>query len=240
MQTLIRTIEAVEKTVPLLTVASYNIRRCVGTDGRRDPERTVQVLRELDVQVIGLQEVHWKSSDMDFMAKAAGLAAIPGPTMQRSPGFYGNVLLTGCRVNAVRRLDLTVPGKEPRGGIDATLDVQGISLRIIATHLGLRTSERRYQLGRLLNALDSGNEELTVLLGDINEWFPLSRTLRPLHTRLGRPPALPTFPSWFPLLPLDRIWVQPREALANLCVHRTPLARVASDHLPLKAHIAVH
>ena len=79
-----------------------------------------------------------------------------------------------------------------------------------------------------------------VVLGDINEWLPLGRPLRWMHGLFGRSPAERSFPSRWPLVALDRVWVRPRHALLALKAHRTPLAEQASDHLPVKAIVAIH
>lgn len=228
-------------------VVSYNVHQCVGMDGRRVPERIARVLRNLKADIVGLQEVDSPSDDdrvsdqMRYLATATGLQAIAGPTIQRHRGHYGNVLLTRHPIRVVRRLDLSVPGREPRGAIDVDLDCMGATVRVLATHLGLRSVERRTQVRRLLTALAEARSpdysSPLIVLGDINEWFLLRPTLRWLNSRLGKTPALRTFPASFPLFALDRIWVQPRSALVTLDVCRTALTRIASDHLPLRATI---
>ena len=109
-------------------------------------------------------------------------------------------------------------------------------LRLIATHLGLRPYERRLQMRRLLA---QPNDAVTVLLGDLNEWFLWGRPLRWLRSRYGATPAPATYPSAWPVLALDGIWVSPHRMLRELKVHASPLARVASDHLPLRAEISL-
>jgi endonuclease/exonuclease/phosphatase family metal-dependent hydrolase len=109
----------------------------------------------------------------------------------------------------------------------------------VITHLGLLPGERREQVRRLMDALGRPTSRLVILCGDINEWFAVGRPLRWLHARLGRSPTLRTFPAGFPLFALDRIWVQPREAVVKLAVHDTPMARVASDHLPLTVDVDI-
>ncbi|HSF34412.1 MAG TPA: endonuclease/exonuclease/phosphatase family protein [Candidatus Tectomicrobia bacterium] len=228
------------------SVASYNIHQCVGLDGRRDVARIARVLSDLDTQLIGLQEVgtdlhgQTKSSQMEYLAHTTGLHAIAGPTLERQTGPYGNALLTGWRVLGSRLHDLTVPGREPRGAIDADLDIAGQTVRVVVTHLGLAAAERRYQVRRLLETLSDEQHQFIIILGDINEWILRSRPLRWLHARFGVPPAPRTFPSWAPLFALDRIWVLPRKALLEVRAHGTALTRIASDHLPVRALIAVN
>lgn len=214
-------------------------------DGRKDPGRIAEVLRELGADIVGLQEVDSKpGEDSGFeltreLAKTTDFHVTPGVTILRDDEHYGNVLLTGRRVSEVRRLDLSYPGREPRGAIDVDLDLEGESIRVIVTHLGLRPRERRVQVGKLLDVLMMEPDRLTVVMGDINEWLPGSRPLRWLRGRLGRPPAPRTFPAFFPLLSLDRIWVWPIRALLSIRAHNSPTARVASDHLPIAADVAV-
>jgi endonuclease/exonuclease/phosphatase family metal-dependent hydrolase len=224
-------------------VASYNIHRAVGRDGRFDPERTAEVLAELDAQVIALQEVHTGRTGRDLVRlfrERVGMEAVLGMTMLRREAEYGNVLLTRHRVLRVARLDLSVPPHEPRGALDVMLDSGGgRRLRVLATHLGLWPYERRRQVKRLLAALDGAEEDALVLLGDLNEWFLWGRPLRWLHVQFKRTPAPATFPAGRPLFALDRLWVRPRTALKRLAVHTSPRARLASDHLPLVATLAL-
>ena len=176
---------------------------------------------------------------MEFLAHVAGLHAISGPTIERKDGHYGNVLLTRLPILEVRKLDLTVYRREPRGALDVELDAHGQRLRVIATHLGLLPSERRSQVQRILELCEWGSEDVTVLLGDINEWLITGRPLRWLHARFGQGVGGRSYPARFPLFALDRIWVRPTSALASFRVHTTPLSRAASDHLPVTAEIAL-
>ena len=225
----------------VFSVLSYNIHECVGSDQRRNPARIAEVIKESGAQIIGLQEVHSDPSgaeelhQMNYLAAATGLRAIPGPAVERRNGHYGNVLLTSARVLAVHNLNLSYPGREPRGAIDADLELCGATVRVIVTHLGLLPAERRFQVRKLLLALSEPRAPLVILLSDFNEWLPIGRSLRWIHTRLGKCALLRTFPAVLPVFALDRIWVAPAAALVNVSCVRTPLTRVASDHLPLKA-----
>ncbi|HSF48421.1 MAG TPA: endonuclease/exonuclease/phosphatase family protein [Burkholderiales bacterium] len=166
------------------------------------------------------------------------MQAIPGVTILRHDGDYGNALLTRRPVLAVRRHDFSFRKREPRGALDVDLQLGGERVQVIVTHLGLKPAERRFQVKQLLELLlGCASDRLVVVLGDINEWLPLSRPLRWLHGLLGRPPSQRTFPVWLPVFALDRVWVRPRDALLDLRVHNSPLARTASDHYPIRAVI---
>lgn len=228
-----------------LRIASYNIHGCVGHDRRANTARIASVINELGCDAVGLQEVGTPfaggkdAMQLEELARATGMQAIAGHTIIHDNGTYGNAILTRRPVIAVRRHEFNYRQREPRGALEVDLDVAGTLVRVIATHLGLRPAERRYQVNCMLRVLhDLPQEQPVVVLGDINEWLPLSRPLRWLHGVLGRAPAERSFPSALPLLALDRVWVRPRHTLLAFTAHRSPLARAASDHLPVKALVA--
>ena len=226
-----------------LTLVTYNIHACVGTDGRFEPARIASVLRELDADVVALQEVDHHHVDghdlLDYLAAKTGLTAIAGPTLLRESRHYGNAILTKLPILTVNRVDLTLPGREPRGALDVTLDGKERHVQVVATHLGLKPWERRQQVRQLLKLFDSGSKDIYVLLGDLNEWFLWGRPLRWLHGHFRSTPHVATYPSRQPFMALDRLWVHPRRRLAKLEVHASSLARIASDHLPLKGTIEI-
>lgn len=224
-----------------IRLATYNIHGCIGRDGRMDVDRIARVLVELEADVVALQEVHsspGSSSTLDLLAEHAGMHALAGPTMVRADASYGNALLSRRPPLENRGIDLSVAGREPRGALDALFEISGLRLRVLATHLGLRPAERRQQIRRLLSEIDTRRGEPLVLMGDLNEWFLWGRPLRWLHAVFSETPAPATFPSALPMLALDRLWVEPRHLLRTVAAHSSPLARVASDHLPLVGTLA--
>ena len=228
--------------MPALKIVSYNVHRAIGCDRRFSPDRILAVLKEIDADVVALQEVeaHESGSDMlEWLAKQTGMHAIAGTTLLRHDGHYGNGLLTRMPIRQKTLCDLSWRGREPRGAIAADLDVRGEPLRVVATHLGLRPAERREQVQRLIKLFSDAPRDKAVLLGDLNEWFLWGRPLRRLQRYFKHTPHVSTFPSAWPCLALDRVWTHPRSMLKRLCVHRTALSRVASDHLPLVATLEV-
>lgn len=227
-------------------IASYNVHRCIGSDGVHDPDRVAAVLGELQADVIGLQEVvsgpesEGGVDEVSYLARAGGFGWVRGPTMRGPAGRYGNALLTRLRVLDARLHDLSQQDREPRGAIDVVLAHERMRLRVVATHLGLLAPERSAQCQRLLEHLAAWHAvDVSVLLGDFNDWWTPAHGLDALHAHFGATPALRSFPAKAPLLPLDRIWVKPSSAVLQLRAHRSPLARRASDHLPVRAVVDV-
>lgn len=221
-----------------IRIATYNIHRCVGTDGRQDVQRIAEVIRELDADILGLQEVDSDpagfrdSKQMDYLASLTGYEAVPGFTIMEDDRHYGNALLSRLPVMAWRSVDLSVTGREPRAAIDAEIKVLGNRVRIVVTHLGLKLGERRDQTGCLLDAVGPSPMP-TVLLGDLNEWIPLFGTGRRFRDRFGHRRHPASFPVCCPFIALDRIHCEPDALLADTWAHRSALSRVASDHLPV-------
>lgn len=237
-------------SVATLRVATYNVHGCVGTDRRHDPERIASVVSELDADVVALQEFTYPASVALESREPVELVTLDsyqcalGPT--REFGWkkietrcFGNALLTRHPIVDVHRIDLSMDRREPRGALAATVDVGGTPVHVLATHLGLKVTERRFQVRQLLSYLDSVRYSIVVVLGDFNDWLPGRSAVRVLDDRMGRSQSLRSFPSARPILPLDRIWIQPASALRRMFVHRSALARRASDHLPVVADIAL-
>jgi endonuclease/exonuclease/phosphatase family metal-dependent hydrolase len=225
------------------TIASYNVHKCVGTDGRFDPARTAAVVSELDADIVALQEADERMGervgllDLDALTRLTDLVPLHLPQGGRSHGWHGNLLL--ARAGAVQQVTpIHLPGLEPRGALIVDLEIKGVQLRVIGAHLGLLRHSRKRQAGAILEATQSVLRP-TIILGDLNEWRVNTRSsLLSLLPQFGPLNAiLPSFPSRFPLLALDRILARPQTLIASIEVHHSPLARVASDHLPIKARL---
>jgi endonuclease/exonuclease/phosphatase family metal-dependent hydrolase len=203
------------------------------------------VICELDCDVVALQEVDSRYhaegcvDQFERLAELTKLRAIAGPALRDHRGHYGNALLTRLPVVRVSHFDLSVGRREPRSALDVVLAAPGaVPLRVVATHLGLSGRERRAQIRRLLQIL--GERPLParlVLLGDMNEWHPFAPRLGQLNASFHTTRRVRSFPAHCPLLALDQIWVTRPGRLLAPRAHRSPLARIASDHLPIRAEL---
>ncbi|MCD6074065.1 MAG: putative endonuclease/exonuclease/phosphatase [Rhodospirillales bacterium] len=221
-----------------LRVMTYNIHSCVGGDRRYDPERILAILREVDADIIALQEVggfmHGELEQAHFFEHKLDMKAVIGHNRFRSNISFGNVLLVrkDIEIEDMSLVDLSVVPFERRGAIDCILRTRIGPIRTIATHLGLLVRERRKQIEIIANRLLERPQPITLILGDFNIFGPERRRLR----LIGAPTVLPkiySFPARRPLMSLDRIWAIPNDRLTKLDRLRTPLSRIASDHLPL-------
>ena len=228
-----------------LVIASYNIHKCVGVDKRFDPGRIIDVICELDADIVALQEADQRFGeragllDMERLRRDCHLVSVPIAAFSpKGHGWHGNVLL--LREGVVAHVEqLKLPGVEPRGALMVDLDLKAGPLRIIAAHFGLLRHSRGQQARAILAALKAGDARPTLLIGDLNEWRIGRRSalsmLDPVFD--ASISAVPSFPSRFPLLALDRVMGSPHTLVTHVEAHQSPLSRVASDHLPLKAHI---
>jgi|GEM_PF-29712 len=231
-----------EKTAGDIILCSYNIHKCVGTDKIFNPGRIVEVIAELNADILALQEVDKRFGerygllDLDDLYAKTGLRPVPIHTISpQGQGWHGNALFfregSACCIE-----QLALPGVEPRGALIVDFFLKQGPLRVIAAHFGLLRRSRALQAEAILNFLKNKQDMPTVLLGDLNEWR-MGRTsslngLMPFFTDMAESPS---FPSRFPVLALDRVFSTPHNLVKKLAVHDTPLARAASDHLPIRA-----
>jgi endonuclease/exonuclease/phosphatase family metal-dependent hydrolase len=228
----------------MIRVASYNMRKAIGTDRRRRPERTIEVLNELDADVIALQE-----ADRRFGSKASALPlamieALSGykPVVldirAESVGWHGNALLVRKDVEVREHHLFRLPSLEPRGAVLAELLLDGALLRVVGMHLDLSGLWRRQQAQAILSHLhEREGEPPTVLMGDLNEWSTRGGCLRDFAADHDFAPCGRSFHARRPIASLDRIMVSRDLEVVASGVHRTPCSRRASDHLPIWAEI---
>lgn len=228
----------------MITVASYNMRKAIGTDRRRDPMRTLEVLREIDADVIALQE-----ADRRFGSRTGVISphlldehspwkALPVGVRTQSMGWHGNALLvrkdavvSGCEA-------IHLPTLEPRGAVMADVRVNGVPLRVVGMHLDLSGLWRRRQAHAILSHVAASTAQFpTVMMGDLNEWTRGAGCLRDFCRDYVSAETGPSFHARRPVARLDRILVSREWRIADCGVHTTAAARTASDHLPIWAKL---
>lgn len=234
-----------DKSSSDIVIASYNVHKCIGVDKVFDPDRIAKVISELDADVLAIQEADKRFGErsgllnLNEIERNSGLFPIPITAMSPDGhGWHGNLLL--FRQGLVRKVrQIELPGVEPRGAVIADLEFSGGPLRIVAAHLGLLKRSREQQAEVLLKALQDEKNMPTLIIGDLNEWrMGKKSSLSPLLPLFNpSSDAVPSFPSRFPVFALDRVMATPHDLITQVEVHNTQLARVASDHLPIKAHI---
>ncbi len=233
-----------------LRVATYNIHRCRGLDGRTRPERIASVLTDVNADVVALQEVVGASptrmGQAAELGAALGMGWVMSPTRHLRTALYGNVVLSRLPVKHHQQYDLTWKTCEPRlvQRADIALDDEH-SLHVYNVHLGTALRERRNQAERLADIVhDRRVVGPKIILGDFNEWARglatdvLAKRLESVDLRRYIKRRW-TYPGIFPILHLDHIYFEGRVEVTDVQLPRTRLALVASDHLPLVADLTI-
>ncbi|HUG46139.1 MAG TPA: endonuclease/exonuclease/phosphatase family protein [Sphingomicrobium sp.] len=251
---------------PSLTVASYNMRKAIGIDRRRNPRRILEVLQEIGADVVALQE-----ADKRFGGRASAVPrelydehGLYKPVLlgirhkrplekarkqaerllkvdTRNIGWHGNALLVKREVEILDCAALQLPAFEPRGAVMAELLLPGDRpLRVVGMHLDLSGLWRRRQMRAILDSIAQRPLNMpTVLMGDTNEWRVASGCLKDLPSDFRIAPTGASFHSRHPLASLDRIIVGSGIRIDSAGVHRSEAARRASDHLPVWARLTL-
>lgn len=221
-------------------VASYNIRKCVGLDRKRSPERVLGVVADLDADVIALQEVDKRLGSRPtalprhMIEAETDLKAVPIPAFGVSLGHHGNAVLIRKEMQVSHIQPIDLPGFEPRGALLVELGFGSREIRIVATHLGLMRRHRTNQLTRISAILDEKPPMPTLIVGDFNEWST-QRGLEPLQSAFNIHTPGNSFHAARPVAALDRIAASSELTLVDAGIQQSGEALVASDHLPIWA-----
>ena len=232
-----------------LRIATYNIHRCRGLDGRTNPSRVADVIRSIEPDVIALQEVIGAGPHLpghaEELGAQLGMGWVMAPTRHLRGALFGNVVLSRHPIVHHAQYDLSWKTCEPRCCQRVDIAFGDDTLHLYNVHLGTAFLERRYQAGRLSAIVhDRRIAQPKVVLGDFNEWMRglattlLTERLQSIdlrsHLRRRR-----TYPGVFPVLHLDHIYYDGRVEVVKLDLPRTRRALIASDHLPLVAELKI-
>jgi endonuclease/exonuclease/phosphatase family metal-dependent hydrolase len=224
-----------------IRVVTWNIHGCVGNDGRHDIDRIGGFIRAMAPDIAALQEVDSRQRSQPDVDTYTCLRFQVGDhghqawSLSGADGQYGQMLASRFPLHDRQVHDISVSGREPRKVMEALVELPSGSLRVIATHLGLRRGERRRQLAQLEKIVSADLSSPTVLLGDLNDWHDGSG--RRLSDLFDARTTHRSFPSRFPVLALDRIMC--RAGIQLMTSRAVKEAYLASDHLPVFAGIAL-
>lgn len=247
-----------------ITLASYNMHKAVGLDGRRDPHRILRVLQEIDADIVALQEadkriggrgstvphelidsyglykpVHFGVRHKRMLEKARKHTDRLLKINTRNIGWHGNAILVKRHIGVLACAALDLPMLEPRGAVMAELLVGDRPLRIVGMHLALSGLWRRRQMRAILDSIDRCPHKMpTILMGDTNEWRTIAGCLKDLEPDFHIAPTGPSFHARHPVAQLDRIIVHRELNIEAAGVHMSAVARRASDHLPIWARVS--
>jgi endonuclease/exonuclease/phosphatase family metal-dependent hydrolase len=223
-------------------VVTYNVHKCKGMDWRVNPARIADVAIGLDADIIATQEI--LLSQAAEISEHLKLPFTFGDARHHAGEPYGNAVFSKVPALATYNHDLTVPGREERQALRVSLQLpSGATAHLFVVHLGTSDVERRGQARALLSPdvlLSSETEQRRIIVGDFNEWTRglatrmLSRHFQSadivMHLKRRR-----TYPGVLPFMHLDHIYYDRDFELREMHLHRTKLALLASDHLPLVA-----
>ncbi|AGI69067.1 hypothetical protein OAN307_c35940 [Octadecabacter antarcticus 307] len=224
------------------TLTSYNIRKAIGRDGKRNPERILDVLNAAVADIVILQEAdfRFKGRRAIFSTKdlfeRTGLSVIDVAPDHPGLGWHGNMLLVRKTVRVTSVHPIPLSGLEPRGAVATQLEIGSQKLNLIHAHLGLVPRHRSRQAQDLAAHIDP--LQPTVLAGDLNAAGKAPPSLSPIYACLSEVALGPSFPTRWPMIRFDRIFHNSVLRLVGAQVHDSALARQASDHFPVSATFA--
>jgi endonuclease/exonuclease/phosphatase family metal-dependent hydrolase len=246
-----------------ITLASYNMRKAIGLDRKRDPHRILKVLNEIDADIVALQEadkrvggrgsaVPHELIDSHGLYKPVHLGVRHKRPLEkvrrhadrllkvdtRNIGWHGNAILVKRHIGVLDCAALELPTLEPRGAVMAELLIGDRPLRVVGMHLDLSGLWRKRQMRTILEAIARRPQKMpTVLMGDTNEWRTEAGCLREIDGQFHLAPTGPSFHARHPVAALDRIIVDKELNIEAAGVHMSTVARRASDHLPIWARV---
>jgi endonuclease/exonuclease/phosphatase family metal-dependent hydrolase len=230
----------------------------MGMDRQRSESRIAEVIAEMSLDIIGLQEIdrgRRRSAGADqtkMIAEQLGWHSHFHPAMRQDNEHYGNAILSRYPLNLGRTIEL--PGRPPffcrenRAAFELSVETNLGNIHIVNTHLGLGWRERVVQAQLLTSAewrAAIAGDTPFILVGDLNSlrgsrpYRTLNRHLRDVRELIPMTGLVATFPTRFPLLSVDHIFVNRAIQPLSLIVHRSSLARIASDHFPLMAEVVL-
>jgi endonuclease/exonuclease/phosphatase family metal-dependent hydrolase len=219
---------------------TWNIQGGRGANGQSDLAPILALIRRWEPDVVALQEVDSRRSApgdvpaFDFIAQQLGFHAVDAKTIIAKDGEYGQMLSSRWTLSKTAVHDISVPHREPRRAIEAEIETPSGPLHVLASHFGLTFGERRKQAEKLAAIAGNGGRP-TLVLGDFNDWTRYGAVQKVLVRNFPALTQHRTWPSFWPVMRLDRVFCRPAGAL--VASRTDPEGRHFSDHLPIIADI---
>ncbi len=223
-------------------VMTWNIHGGLGSDRRRDLQRVVALVRRHAPDIVALQEIDSRkpltetSDAFAFLAAALGGNSSETRLITAPDGDYGHAVISRWPISKTQCHDISYRRREPRAVIETFVSTPRGPLHLAAVHLGLSFAERRHQARFLARICQSGPNR-TVMLGDFNDWIWRGSVQKTLNRLFPGHSHMKTYPAFYPLLALDRVYCRPTGMLLKSWTD--PAARNASDHLPVVADLTM-
>jgi endonuclease/exonuclease/phosphatase family metal-dependent hydrolase len=225
-----------------MKIASYNIRKAVGLDWKRDPERILETLAEINADIVVLQEADKRLGtrpgvlSVERLETQLGYVVANVGTGPDSHGWHGNAILLRNKISVLKTTRIKLPAIEPRGAVSVRL--ADYPLEIIGVHLGLTPGMRRKQILALKQHILK-TDTATLIAGDLNEWKRHSGFARILGPEFDEVTPGNSYHASRPTAPLDRFILQKPLQYRSCTVHHSQLAKMASDHLPVEIDLEI-
>lgn len=231
---------AISAATDTLTIATYNIRNCIGMDMTQDIDRTAKAIRTFEADVIAVQEVDsctHRSKGIDILGQLASrtyMTATYSSAIDFDGGRYGLGILSKEQPIAVKSIQL--PGREEaRTAVIAEFD----DYVFCCTHLSL-TDEDRILSTEILRPILSGYDKPVFFAGDLNS-HPSDLAIKMLCDNGMRiiSPVAPTYPADTPEEQIDYIMTTAGDNYVKVVRSYIPDEPIASDHRPIITEIII-
>ena len=240
-------------------IMTYNVHRLIGNDRHTSASRIAEVISTYHPDIVALQELPGarlrpeEGGTCEDLAHELALLETTRDLIFTERERNGNVVLSRFPMRLVRAGGLHPETRRrsvvPRGVLWVEIDVCGHALQVVNTHLGLTPPERSSQVKVLTGPEWLGHPDCrapVILCGDFNA-LPSSTVHKLLKSAMNdEQKSLSfghtewTFPSHYPIVRFDHLFVSPMLRVESVQIPQTKLTRVASDHLPLvvKLHVS--